>query len=305
MIYYYIISHVLGDFYFQSQELSDYKEISRRGVKIHNIQYALTFIILMMLRIILIRNTSPVLLDFTLTLIFIFIHATIDVLKFRLTKTSYLDDTQKFQYDYTVKRDRFIESTRLNGFKKLAMNDVPRNDSDDEISNNGKKTLAPITIFGIDQFCHLFFIVMIYKLVCIWFDCSFYKELLSNDFQMYLSMILVVLLVAKPANILIVMLTDKFDPKQMSVDEGLAGAGARMGTLERLLTLLFLSQNLVSGIAVVFTLKGIARYKKISDNAKFAEYFVIGTFTSLLIVFIVYIFIFELKVFEVLVLSFL
>lgn len=61
-----------------------------------------------------------------------------------------------------------------------------------------------------------------------------------------------------------------------------------MGTLERLLSLLFLSQNLVSGIAVVFTLKGIARYKKISEDAKFAEYFVIGTFTSLLIVFIVY-----------------
>lgn len=247
--------------------------------------------IVMIMRSILMRNVSTILPDFILTLIFVSIHATIDIIKFRVSKTGYLKNTQYSQLDYKRKRDRFLESTKLNVFKKMAMNDLPSSDSNDELSKNSRKSLAPITRFGIDQFCHLFSIVIIYILARNMYGYSFDPELSGYDFQVILRTILALLLVAKPANILIVILTERFDPKHTKIDEGLAGAGARMGTLERLLTLLFLSQNLVSGIAIVFTLKGIARYKKISEDAKFAEYFVIGTFTSLLLVFIVYLFI--------------
>lgn len=288
MIYFYIISHILGDFYFQSQELSDYKAISRTGVRIHNIQYALTFIIIMILRIVLFRNTLTILPDLILTLIFVTIHAAIDITKFRITKPANLKSMRYYQLEYKIKRDRFMNNTKLNVFKKMAMKDVYSVESKNELSNNGRLTFPPIVIFGIDQFCHLFSIVMIFMLARRMYGYSFYPELAGYDFQIILRMTLAILIVAKPANILIVMLTERFDPKHTKIDEGLAGAGARMGTLERLLSLLFLSQNLVSGIAVVFTLKGIARYKKISEDAKFAEYFVIGTFTSLLIVFIVY-----------------
>ncbi len=291
MIYFYIISHVLGDFYLQSQELSDYKAVSRAGVRIHNIQYALAFMMVMILRIVILRNLSAILPDFILTLIFVSIHATIDIIKFRVTKTAYYKNIPYSKLDYKLKRDRFVESTKLDFFRKIAMNDIPSNNSKDKSSSSGRKPLAPITIFGIDQFCHLFSIVAIYLLARNIYGYSFNPELSGYDFQVLLRMTLAILLVGKPANVLIVMLTERFDPKTTKIDEGLAGAGARMGTLERLLSLLFLSQNLVSGIAVVFTLKGIARYKKISEDAKFAEYFVIGTFTSLLIVFIVYLFI--------------
>lgn len=108
------------------------------------------------------------------------------------------------------------------------------------------------------------------------------------------------LVLVKPANIFVRLSIQSFDPKEnvtgkykSSEDkskEGFVGAGDRIGTLERLLMLLilFMSNGNVAGIAIVLTLKTIARYKKISEDAKFAEYFVIGSLTSMLIVLLLY-----------------
>lgn len=62
---------------------------------------------------------------------------------------------------------------------------------------------------------------------------------------------------------------------------GLKGAGALIGFLERVLTLTFVLLGDYTAIALVFAAKSIARYKKLEDQ-DFAEYYLIGTFASIL-----------------------
>lgn len=58
--------------------------------------------------------------------------------------------------------------------------------------------------------------------------------------------------------------------------------GALIGSLERLLIVIFLLVNQYAAIGLVFTAKSIARYKRISDEARFAEYYLLGILFSLL-----------------------
>jgi hypothetical protein len=61
-------------------------------------------------------------------------------------------------------------------------------------------------------------------------------------------------------------------------------AGRRIGTIERLIMLLFLSANQYAALGFVLTAKSIARYDKIAKDEKFAEYYLLGTLVSTLCV---------------------
>jgi hypothetical protein len=63
--------------------------------------------------------------------------------------------------------------------------------------------------------------------------------------------------------------------------EGVKGAGAIIGFLERGLVLTFVLLNQYTAIGLILTAKSIARYKEL-DNRRFAEYFLIGTLSSML-----------------------
>ena len=63
---------------------------------------------------------------------------------------------------------------------------------------------------------------------------------------------------------------------------GVRGAGAIIGFLERGLVLTFVLLHQYTAIGLVLTAKSIARYKEL-DNRRFAEYFLIGTLSSVLI----------------------
>lgn len=65
-------------------------------------------------------------------------------------------------------------------------------------------------------------------------------------------------------------------------------AGALIGFLERFIIAIFLSINQYSAIGLVLTAKSIARYDKISKSQEFAEYYLLGTLLSTLIVISVY-----------------
>ncbi len=67
----------------------------------------------------------------------------------------------------------------------------------------------------------------------------------------------------------------------ISGDEGLKGAGARIGILERALTLTFVLTGNYTAIAVIFAAKSIARFKEL-EKRHFAEYYLIGTLSSIL-----------------------
>ena len=62
---------------------------------------------------------------------------------------------------------------------------------------------------------------------------------------------------------------------------GLEGAGAVIGVLERIFTLTFVLIGQHTALALIFTAKSIARFEELK-NRKFAEYYLIGTLSSLL-----------------------
>jgi hypothetical protein len=62
---------------------------------------------------------------------------------------------------------------------------------------------------------------------------------------------------------------------------GLPGAGALIGVLERVLTLTFVLIGEYTAIALIFAAKSIARFEELK-NRNFAEYYLIGSLTSIM-----------------------
>lgn len=89
------------------------------------------------------------------------------------------------------------------------------------------------------------------------------------------------LIIYKPSNILIQKLIGSYKPKQSS-DNIIVNmqAGRKIGTLERFVMLILLYLNQYSAIGLVLTAKSIARYDRITKDAVFAEYYLLGTLIS-------------------------
>lgn len=64
-------------------------------------------------------------------------------------------------------------------------------------------------------------------------------------------------------------------------------AGRFIGTLERIIMLIFLFIGQYSAIGLVLTAKSIARYDRISKEKDFAEYYLLGTLLSTVVVIVV------------------
>ena len=117
--------------------------------------------------------------------------------------------------------------------------------------------------------------------------------------------ILLLSLIHKPANISFKNLFSKYESAEGiaaggqangdKVTEGkadgdpgkpdtLPGAGAVIGSLERVLCAIFIGLGQYASIGLIYTAKSIARFKKIKENPKFAEYYLIGTLYSILFV---------------------
>lgn len=120
-----------------------------------------------------------------------------------------------------------------------------------------------------------------------------------NAYQLFISGVLVLLLLMRPANRMIRLFSLQYDPKEIEKESsvrredspasGFKGAGAMIGNLERLLILLsFIFGSLLSIVAIL-SIKAFARYKLIAEDPYFSEYFVIGTMLSVLITFACYV----------------
>jgi len=95
------------------------------------------------------------------------------------------------------------------------------------------------------------------------------------------------LLIGKPVNVLIKQALSSYRPQALNQEER-GGAGALIGTLERLLMLIFLNLGQYGAIAWVLTAKSIARYSKIAEEKDFAEYYLSGTLLSMVLVLVVF-----------------
>lgn len=100
------------------------------------------------------------------------------------------------------------------------------------------------------------------------------------------SWIVILLLLFQPCSITIRKVLDYFEPETVEyTDQGIKNAGALIGILERFIILLMIYANQFTAIGFVLTAKSIARYNKISEDPQFAEYYLLGTlFSSLLII---------------------
>ncbi|MEK0173710.1 DUF3307 domain-containing protein [Tetragenococcus halophilus] len=149
--------------------------------------------------------------------------------------------------------------------------------------------LQNVLLYFTDQLLHILTILLLVTFIALaQIDINypfFLKELfmyLNVDFKEILYWVTVLLLVLQPSSITIRKVLDHFDPK--SSDEGVANAGALIGVFERLLILFMLYANQYAAIGFVLTAKSIARYNKIAEDPKFAEYYLLGTLLSSLLV---------------------
>lgn len=85
---------------------------------------------------------------------------------------------------------------------------------------------------------------------------------------------LALLFIHKPSNILIQNILSK---RTESNDNK---AGRKIGSIERLIMLLFISMEQYTAMGVVLTAKSIARFDRIAKDEEFAEYYLLGTLIS-------------------------
>ena len=90
--------------------------------------------------------------------------------------------------------------------------------------------------------------------------------------------ILAILLCIKPANILIKLVLKKYQVGETQSCENINNAGALIGNLERILTIIFVILGQYEAIGFIIAAKSILRFKD-TDTAK-TEYVLAGTFLS-------------------------
>lgn len=156
------------------------------------------------------------------------------------------------------------------------------------------ETYTPIkerNIFFIDQFLHLICIIAIAYSFAIkipiletWPGIDLFFATIDISKMTVLSWALAMLTLHKPANIMIQKLLTIYKPKKHKTGKKDNSAGRFIGTIERMIMLIFLAFGQYSAIGLVLSAKSIARYDRISKDQDFAEYYLLGTLISTLIV---------------------
>lgn len=123
--------------------------------------------------------------------------------------------------------------------------------------------------YGIDQILHLL-------LLCV---LSWNSDFISNTFEIN-RWIALLLLMSKPANVTFKVYFKKY--AKMEESESIEGAGALIGTIERIIMLIFVILQQYASMGLILTAKSIARFDKISKDQMFAEYYLLGSLFSVL-----------------------
>ena len=148
-------------------------------------------------------------------------------------------------------------------------------------------------LFIIDQCAHIICIFVIAYLMEI-SSCTLSHYYLIDSIQQVFGFskekvarwILAILIIHEPANILIQSILKELKDED-TVDSGTKGiapsdmkAGRKIGSIERLIMLLFIAMNQYTAMGMVLTAKSIARYDQITKEQTFAEYYLNGTLLS-------------------------
>lgn len=160
-----------------------------------------------------------------------------------------------------------------------------------------RKKISSRTVYLLDQGIHLTCLIIIsyimtvnkYKINVI-FPLNSLFIVMNVSKAKILSWAVIFLFIFKPANVTIKQLLFNFKPyeKMDNIKISDKNAGGFIGSLERLIIVIFLSMNQFSAIGLVLTAKSVARYNKISEDKDFAEYYLLGTLLSTVFAIIIY-----------------
>lgn len=229
------IGHILGDFYFQTNEMAQEKDERFAGVFKHSIEYTIS----MLLVIIPVVNRGLI----KWVLLYSTSHFIIDTIKYKLLAAKKIKKTAKlFIIDqclhivciFAIAYMMYVNSCRPSHFAIV-----------DSIQQ----------AFGLSK-----------ELVARW--------------------ILAILIIHEPANILIqnILKGLKSENTTESITDNKTAtdlkAGRKIGSIERLIMLLFIAMDQYTAMGMVLTAKSIARYDQITKEQAFAEYYLIGTLLS-------------------------
>lgn len=147
------------------------------------------------------------------------------------------------------------------------------------------------SLFIIDQVIHILCLLLVVLFFYRTDYIIFIQRFNLNAIQKYLQFIVSVLLIFKPANIFIKNILNKNNINseiELSNENSPLRLGRMIGNFERLLILLLLCVNQYVVIGYIFTAKSIARWKKLTEDKDFAEYYLVGTLLSVIISIAVY-----------------
>ncbi|MDV0447262.1 hypothetical protein MsAg5_11420 [Methanosarcinaceae archaeon Ag5] len=260
-LFIFLFCHVVGDYYFQTEKLAGEKENNYRKTGIHCILYAVPFLIFLIVYLLfptLFHIPSPSNSEIFAVILaiagIIISHAVIDLVKCRWIKNT---------AEFKIERQRNAYIT--------------------------------------DQVLHLIVILVAAAWLFVETTSDAAEIIISSaDLYMGFKIVLFAAIILKPANISFKKIFSKYQPlkNESQNDETdkttIAGAGATIGSLERLLMGFFMIINQFAAVGLIMTAKSIARYDKISKDPSFAEYYLIGTLYSILITLVAYLLIFRL-----------
>jgi hypothetical protein len=257
----YIMAHLLGDYYLQNKNLAAAKTSQAGAFIIHAVLYAIPF----GLSWFIMRPFWPALVSIVVG------HAVVDLLKILVT--------------------RRVEKSKSGRVHK-------------------KVLLSKPTLFVIDQLLH---IVIILLAVFVWPTFALQAWVKSNILGV-MRWALVLLAIWTPASVSFEEIFRKFKPqkfiqktivqksgnidiiKNSNLVETVEGAGSWIGILERTIAVLSISQGQFSALGFVMAAKSLARFKLLSEDQSFAEYYLIGTLFSVLFALLAYLLVFKLLV---------
>lgn len=153
------------------------------------------------------------------------------------------------------------------------------------------------TTYLLDQALHFTCIVVTAYILTVYKITIVTSDLINQFFSVIhiektqaLSWIIMLLFIFKPSNISIKKILSGYKPYDKSEDEDGTDkkTGGFIGALERLIILFLLSINQFSAIGLVLTAKSVARYSKITEDKNFAEYYLLGTLLSTVLVIGIY-----------------
>ncbi|WNY24681.1 DUF3307 domain-containing protein [Methanolapillus millepedarum] len=255
-LFVFLFCHVIGDYYLQTEKLAGEKENNYKKALIHCLLYSIPFLAFLMFYLIF-----PTLTEIPKPTNSEVIAIIITIAGIVLSHAS-------------------IDLIKLKWTKKTA-------DAKNETLRNA---------YIIDQVLHLSIILA----AALWLSAETVSKTIdimisSADLYLGFKIVLFSAIILKPANVSFKKIFLKYQPPKSDATENptIIGAGATIGSLERLLMGFFMIINQFAAVGLIMTAKSIARYDRISKDPSFAEYYLIGTLYSILITLMAYLLIFR------------